>query len=84
MKVDKGYNDVRLRELYPKLASAFESLLESNKELAVKFKYIYYSHYSTSGRSDKSLSLGRIISIVKENGYDVDITAEEIETLNTK
>lgn len=70
---DTNYNDTRLREDFPEVARAFESVLLTNKELSGKLKYLYYSDYKTASRPRKKISLQRILREIEAAGYKIEI-----------
>jgi len=74
IKGDTNYNDTRLREEYPGVARAFESVLLTNKALSSRLKYLYYSDYKTASRPRKMISLQRILREVEDAGYKIEIT----------
>lgn len=70
-----GHEELRIK--HPELARVFEKILEDNPKLALRLKYLYYTHYMTGKRADKTLKLERIIKEVQDAGYQIEIKVHD-------
>lgn len=71
------YGHEELSKHHPELAKAFETVMGKNHKLALRLKYLYYPHYLTGKRADKTLKLERIIKEVQDAGYKIEIKVHD-------
>lgn len=70
----KGITKDKLRNIYPNLASVLDEIYDLNKKSHYWFFVNYNGKYKTASGSLRTVSLSAIISVLKDNGYDIDIS----------
>ena len=71
--MSKGITKQKLERTHPHLAETLEKIKIVNKRTHYWFFANYDGKYKTPSGCSRTVSLGAIIDVLNENGFDVDI-----------
>lgn len=67
----------RLYEAYPNIASILDDIYEANKQTNYWFFVNYLGKYKDKNGKPRAVSMGAVIDILEQHGYDIDIVANK-------
>lgn len=70
----KGITKDKLRNVYPHIASVLDDIYAVNKKKHYWFFVNYNGKYKTASGVSRTVSLGAIIDILHDNGYEIDLS----------
>lgn len=76
MSNTKQINRDKLLDTYPKLASILDDIYESNKQNNYWFFVNYLGKYKSKNGKTRAVSMGAVIEILEQNGYEISISAK--------
>lgn len=65
----------KLYEAYPRIASILDDIYDSNKQSNYWFFVNYLGKYKDKKGNPRAVSMGAIIDILEQHGYDIEISA---------
>lgn len=71
----KQINRDKLYDVYPKLASILDDIYESNRQNNYWFFVNYLGKYKSKNGRTRAVSMGAVIEILEQNGYNIEIKA---------
>lgn len=71
--MSRGITKSKLKAHYPNVANVLDRIESVNKKKHYWFFANYDGKYGTPSGGKRSVSLGAIIDVLNENGFDVDI-----------
>ena len=74
--MSRGITKSKLKRTHPHLADMLSKIEAINKKKHYWFFANYDGKYNTPGGGNRAVSMGAIIDVLNENGFDVDITAK--------
>lgn len=75
MSYTKQINRDKLYDTYPKLASILDDIYESNRQNNYWFFVNYLGKYKSKNGRNRAVSMGAVIEILEQNGYNIEIKA---------
>lgn len=76
MIMSRGITKSKLRVSYPSVADVLDKIASVHKKKHYWFFANYDGKYITPAGGKRSVSLGAIIDVLNENGFDVDISVK--------
>lgn len=86
MSNSKQLNRDKLYSIYPNIASILDDIYESNRQSNYWFFVNYLGKYKDKNGKPRAVSMGAIIEILEQHGYDIDINAHRkhaVQTIST-
>jgi len=76
MNMSRGITKSKLKVSYPNVADVLDKIEQVNKKKHYWFFANYDGKYVSPAGGKRSVSLGAIIDVLNENGFDVDIVVK--------
>lgn len=74
--MSRGITKYKMKGMFPEVADILEKIESVNKSKHYWFFTNYAGKYSTPSGKNRTVSLGAIIDVLQENGFDVEINVK--------